>query len=68
MMRRGVVISLERRRQQKELAKIYDCIRRLVSVPDHLIEDVLGTVPAWDRNEHDTGAGGPGGKGEEVMR
>jgi len=42
MMRRGVVISLERRREQKELAKVYDCIRRLVSVPDHLIEDVLG--------------------------
>jgi len=68
MMRRGVVILLERRREQKELAKVYDCIRRLVSVPDSLIEDVLGTDPALDRDKHDTGAGGPSGTGEEVMR
>lgn len=52
-MRRGVVISLERRREQKELAKVYDCIRRLASVPDHLIEEVLGIDPTWDRDEHD---------------
>ena len=53
MRNRAVVISLQRRREQKELAKVYDCIRRLVSVPDHLIEDVLGTDPALDRDEHD---------------
>lgn len=53
MRNRAVVISLQRRREQKELAKVYDCIRRLMSVPDYLIEEVLGIDPAWDRDEHD---------------
>ena len=53
MRNRAVVISLQRRREQKEMDAVLRVIRRLVSVPDYLIEEVLGIDPTWDRDEHD---------------
>ena len=53
MRNRAVVISLQRRREQKEMDAVLRVIRRAMGVPDYLIEDVLGTDPAWDRDEHD---------------
>lgn len=53
MRNRAVVISLQRRREQKEMDAVLRVIRRAMGVPDYLIEDVLGTDPRWDRDDYD---------------
>lgn len=50
---RGVIVSLERRRAMRQIDRVHRILRRIVDVPDHLLEEIFGLEPQYEPDDYD---------------